>query len=771
MDDLPVDHDVIVVGTGMPESIVAAAISRIGQRVLHLDKEAHYGSLWASYNFTSLREWMFNRRTPLEEDVDASSFEALLHAGESYVLTARNYSVISNAKEIVNVPEIIPERRAPSPAPEQTEAATDVSRAVGEVSVSTSTESSSTDVGSCPCPELISAPECSCPAADVADPNNAENLATAAEGSEGVGNRRKLSRDVFLHRYHHAFSHILARIGSYTYARAKMASLVLAPSRAAINSVITAAVADAAEVSGSDNASLDATFGSVSQRDESSLGTEGPSGVGNAQDKVQVKEEWSLAKMTNLSRKFNLDLAPKLLFSRGPLVELLISSNIARYAEFKAVTRILTHQDGSLQQVPCSRADVFSCKHVTVIEKRMLMKFLTFCKDFQQHPEEYRGFEGTPFVEFLSTRQLTPNLEHYILHAIAMVDDQTPTLQGLKSTQKFLESLGRYGNSPFLASLYGSGELPQCFCRLCAVYGGIYHLQRGPGAIVRNEQGACIGIISNGRRFNCKWLVMESSYAPQEFKPTEGFQRVSRAILVTDRSLHPAEKEQITLLRVPRKDGVRSAVLVQEMGPGMMVCPAGLFVVHLTCPSVGENAEEDLEPVVKLLFGLSPDESECDEETRPRALYIVYFNSEDTTRVPLNQNSPPGLILVSSPGPYLDYEHPVNEAMEVFRTMYADEEFLPRAPDPEEILLEYENNPGDHGPPVDGDLGEIESDEKTEGQKDSDREGHSEAPNKVNKEPEDKEKEPESGKGDDSNASKRTASSLSSSSATFSGDS
>lgn len=38
-------------------------------------------------------------------------------------------------------------------------------------------------------------------------------------------------------------------------------------------------------------------------------------------------------------------------------------------------------------------------------------------------------------------------------------------LKGLKSTQKFLQSLGRYGKGPFLCTCYGSAELPQCFCR------------------------------------------------------------------------------------------------------------------------------------------------------------------------------------------------------------------------------------------------------------------------------------------------------------------
>lgn len=38
MSDLPKDYDVIIVGTGLTESILAAALSRIGKIVLHIDK-------------------------------------------------------------------------------------------------------------------------------------------------------------------------------------------------------------------------------------------------------------------------------------------------------------------------------------------------------------------------------------------------------------------------------------------------------------------------------------------------------------------------------------------------------------------------------------------------------------------------------------------------------------------------------------------------------------------------------------------------------------
>lgn len=239
---------------------------------------------------------------------------------------------------------------------------------------------------------------------------------------------------------------------------------------------------------------------------------------------------------------------------------------------------------------------------------------------------------------------------------------------------------------------------------------------------------------------------------------------MSRAILITDKSLYPADKEHITLLRVPQSDDAVSSVLVQEQGPGMMVCPSGLYVVHLTCTSAGENAEQDLQPIVKLLFNASSFEaSSAEEETKPRALYILYFNTEDSTKVQLNQNSPPGLILVSSPGPYLDYEHPVREAREVFHTMYPNEEFLPRAPDPEEILIEYENNPGDHDAPTDADEMQPNEEGKPELGPDAVKADKEESNEKDN--------EPESGKGDDVNVSNRASSACNSDGASFSGDS
>lgn len=77
----------------------------------------------------------------------------------------------------------------------------------------------------------------------------------------------------------------------------------------------------------------------------------------------------------------------------------------------------------------------------------------------------HSDWNNKTFKEYLAHKGLTPNLIHYVLYAIAGGTDKMPCLEGVKECKKFLMSLGRYGNTPFLWPMYGSGELPQCFCR------------------------------------------------------------------------------------------------------------------------------------------------------------------------------------------------------------------------------------------------------------------------------------------------------------------
>uniref|UniRef100_A0A8C6NNA1 RAE1/2 domain-containing protein n=1 Tax=Nothobranchius furzeri TaxID=105023 RepID=A0A8C6NNA1_NOTFU len=221
-----------------------------------------------------------------------------------------------------------------------------------------------------------------------------------------------------------------------------------------------------------------------------------------------TRKKISFAQLVKEGRRFNIDLVSKLMFSRGSLVELLIKSNVSRYAEFKNVTRILTYHHGNVEQVPCSRADVFASRQLSVVEKRKLMRFLTSC---MEETEEQQAYYSRPYLEFLHDQHLGDNLQHFLLHSIAMASPDTPTGEGLASTRHFLRCLGRYGNTPFLFPVYGLGEIPQCFCRMSAVFGGVYCLRHSVQClIVDKDTNRCKAVVdSRGQRINCSHFVME----------------------------------------------------------------------------------------------------------------------------------------------------------------------------------------------------------------------------------------------------------------------
>uniref|UniRef100_A0A4W3H482 Rab proteins geranylgeranyltransferase component A n=1 Tax=Callorhinchus milii TaxID=7868 RepID=A0A4W3H482_CALMI len=417
----------------------------------------------------------------------------------------------------------------------------------------------------------------------------------------------------------------------------------------------------------------------------------------------KVKEE--MKKMTysqimKNGRKFNIDLTSKFLYSRGPLVDLLIKSNVSRYTEFKNVTRILTCQGGKVEQVPCSRADVFASKQLTVVEKRMLMKFLTFSLEYEQHTDEFQGFQDKAFSEYLKTKKLTENLQYFILHSIAMVSDTASTTEGFKATQHFLQCLGRYGNTPFLFPLYGVGEIPQCFCRMSAVFGGTYCLRHSVQClVVDRETGRCKAVIDSiGNRITCEHFIVEDSYLPQKHTKNIQYRQISRGVLITNGSVFKSDSEQISILTVPAMEQGRPSVRIIELCPSSMTCPQGTYLVHLTCPSSG-TAKEDFEAVVTALF-VNYNETEEMKDEKPKVLWALYFNVRDSSAIDRSayEGLPSNVYICSGPDPALGFEHSVKQAEAIFKQLFPEEEFCPPAPNPEEIIYDSDGTQqGDAG--------------------------------------------------------------------------
>ncbi|VDP13137.1 unnamed protein product [Heligmosomoides polygyrus] len=73
-ESLPDTVDVVVRGTCLTESIIAVAYSRSGFSVLNLDRNMFYGGDWASFNLTTISEWVEQEKKAPDGEVDVSKY-------------------------------------------------------------------------------------------------------------------------------------------------------------------------------------------------------------------------------------------------------------------------------------------------------------------------------------------------------------------------------------------------------------------------------------------------------------------------------------------------------------------------------------------------------------------------------------------------------------------------------------------------------------------------------------------------------------------------
>ena len=79
------------------------------------------------------------------------------------------------------------------------------------------------------------------------------------------------------------------------------------------------------------------------------------------------------------SRPCNIDLAPKLLFSKSTSVDLLIKSGTSNYLEFQNVPRNFFYSSDKFVEIPFSKSEIFTSSALTFKEKRQLVRVIGFC--------------------------------------------------------------------------------------------------------------------------------------------------------------------------------------------------------------------------------------------------------------------------------------------------------------------------------------------------------------------------------------------------------
>eukprot|EP00419_Tripos_fusus_P051362 CAMPEP_0172840232 /NCGR_PEP_ID=MMETSP1075-20121228/29153_1 /TAXON_ID=2916 /ORGANISM="Ceratium fusus, Strain PA161109" /LENGTH=740 /DNA_ID=CAMNT_0013684019 /DNA_START=45 /DNA_END=2270 /DNA_ORIENTATION=+ len=420
--------------------------------------------------------------------------------------------------------------------------------------------------------------------------------------------------------------------------------------------------------------------------------------------KTAAELEALRSELRKKSNTFSVDLAPRLLFGRSDLVDVLVESGVSRYLEFQGLKSARVLSSHGLVSVPLTKSDIFQDPVLSLPEKRALMRFITSMTPFvgslafespaqlgvdRVHkvpgPNENAssGLEGVdleqPWAAFLEQQKLSPRLREFLTYAICLWDWTLPssqnqkqegtastqeqslrnlsTRQGLSCLGRFVSSLGMHGKGssmPLLYPMYGAAEMAQGFTRMCALHGGTYALrtkmthllaereqtqekgsadkgsaqnregEAGTGNDERNWRVA--GLVTHRGEVvrastiisSCDHLLRRASDDPKQNEKTQARVVCKRMTVLVDCPL--LEEEGLHLCVVPPgavEPALDNVVQVLQLDWSTGTCPKGYHVVHLSqaavssCAETGNDTFNDLERALLALLELAGGERHC----------------------------------------------------------------------------------------------------------------------------------------------------------------
>ena len=192
----------------------------------------------------------------------------------------------------------------------------------------------------------------------------------------------------------------------------------------------------------------------------------------------------------------------------------MIRSGVGNYLEFQNISDnfFFSAEAKKFVRIPFSKSEIFLNQHLTLKEKRQLVKVIELCLrgydklsekeitskiinsthvyeklDIELTPAEFQQLyehKDRPVAEFLRTLGIEGQLKAILLYAIGFFTssqectgenpDAVTTFQFFERVQRYLRSIGLYGDSPLLTCVYGSSEYAQAFSRVGSLFQSTY---------------------------------------------------------------------------------------------------------------------------------------------------------------------------------------------------------------------------------------------------------------------------------------------------------
>lgn len=321
---------------------------------------------------------------------------------------------------------------------------------------------------------------------------------------------------------------------------------------------------------------------------------------------------------------WNIDLVPKLLMANGELTNILVSTDVTRYLEFRQIAGSYVQQGAgaraSVAKVPSTPAEALSSPLMGLFEKRRAKKFLEFVGAFDAaNPSTHNGLNVNTqtMKEVYDKFGLETTTRDFIGHSMALyqsdeyINAPGQAKETIERIRLYANSMARYGKSPYIYPLYGLGELPQGFARLSAIYGGTYMLNTSVDEILKDASGKVTGIKATmAERGNeeqsmkfetkTKMILGDPSYFPDKVRVT-GY--LLKCICILNHPIDKTNDSDSLQLIIPQSQvGRKHDIYIAVVSGAHNVCPKGYYIAIVsTIAESSANHHLELQPGLERL--------------------------------------------------------------------------------------------------------------------------------------------------------------------------
>jgi len=328
-----------------------------------------------------------------------------------------------------------------------------------------------------------------------------------------------------------------------------------------------------------------------------------------------VGEPWKKYGRVN---DWNIDLVPKLLMANGELTNILVSTDVTKYLEFKQIAESYVQQGNAAKatvaKVPSDAGEALRSPLMGLFEKRRARNFLEWVGAYKEDdPATHKGLDvkNITMKDVYDKFGLEATTRDFIGHSMALyqtddyINDKGAANEAIQRIRLYVNSMARYGKSPYIYPLYGLGELPQGFARLSAIYGGTYMLNTDVDEFLY-EGSKVVGIkatmkekddAGEGMKFQtkAKKILADPSYFPNKARVTG---HLLKAICILNHPIpNTADSDSLQLIIPQSQVGRKHDIYIAVVSSAHNVCPKGYYIAIVsTIAESDSNHHLELKP-------------------------------------------------------------------------------------------------------------------------------------------------------------------------------